>query len=55
LRQLGATHVLWNTVPGRNGGVGGPPPQIEDAIARGQLQLLFEARGYRVYEMYDRK
>jgi 4-amino-4-deoxy-L-arabinose transferase-like glycosyltransferase len=58
LRQLGATHVLWNTVPGRNGGVGGPPPQIEDAITRGYMRLLFpvnsntsEGRGYRVYEI----
>jgi 4-amino-4-deoxy-L-arabinose transferase-like glycosyltransferase len=51
LKHLRATHVLWNTVPGRNGGVFGPPPQIEDAIARNLLRLLFEARGYRVYKI----
>jgi hypothetical protein len=51
LKGLGATHVLANTDAAQNGGFGGPPPQIEDAVSRGLLKLLFEARGYRVYEI----
>ncbi|MBW3636932.1 MAG: hypothetical protein KY445_10815, partial [Armatimonadetes bacterium] len=51
LKNLGATHVLWNTAPGKNGGVFGPPqPVMDDAIARGDLGLLYEdRRGYRIY------
>jgi hypothetical protein len=56
LRDLGATHVLWNLNLdyARNGGVYGPPGLIEDAIARGDLQLQLDenaGRGYRVYSL----
>lgn len=51
LREQGATHVLWNTQPERSGGFGGPPPQVEDADSQGLLKLLYESRGYRVYEI----
>jgi len=51
LRRLGATHVLWNTDP-NNGGFGGPPlAQMNDALAKNLLILLFEAKGYRVYRL----
>jgi hypothetical protein len=49
LKAQRATHLLWNIAYANNGGFGAPPPQIEDAIARGLLRPLFEARGYRVY------
>jgi 4-amino-4-deoxy-L-arabinose transferase-like glycosyltransferase len=51
LQKLGATHVLWNTQPERNGGFGGAPPQIEEAVSDGTLQQIFEARDYRVYRI----
>jgi hypothetical protein len=51
LEKLGATHVLWNTEAARNGGFGGPPPQLEEAVNDGLLQQIFEARGYRVYRI----
>ncbi len=52
LQGLGATHVLWNTEPGRNGGFGGPPqPLMDDAIAAGKLILIVELRGYRIYRI----
>lgn len=51
LRRLGATHVLWNQTPERNGGAFGPPPQMQDAVSRGLLVLLYEARGYAVYRI----
>lgn len=48
LKEQGATHVLWNTRAAQNGGFGGPPPQIEEALAQGLLSEIYEARGYRV-------
>lgn len=55
LRGLGATHVLWNTRPGQNGGFGGPPrPLMDEAIADDQLILVTdEMRGYRIYRMVN--
>ena len=54
MRKLGTTHVLWNTEPGNNGGVFGPPqPLMDEAIAREKLILQFEARGYRIYRIVD--
>jgi hypothetical protein len=50
LKAQGATHLLANTQAAQNGGFGGPPAQMESAVSRGLLKLLFEARGYRVYE-----
>lgn len=51
LRGQGATHVLWNTVPGDNGGFGAPPPFMQEAIDAGKLRELFAERGYRVFEI----
>jgi hypothetical protein len=48
LKNQKATHVLWNTRAAQNGGFGGPPPQIEEAIAQGLLSEIYESRGYRV-------
>jgi hypothetical protein len=54
LSSLGATHVLWNVEPGRNGGGFGPPqPLMDEAIAAGKLELLYDETrgGYRVYRI----
>jgi hypothetical protein len=51
LKAQGATHVLWNTRAEQNGGFGGPPPQMNEAIERGLLTEIFEARGYRVFRI----
>jgi hypothetical protein len=51
LRGLGTTHVLWNAEPGTNGGFGGPPELIKEAISRERLVLQHEARGYRIYSI----
>jgi hypothetical protein len=51
LAGQGATHVLVNTQAARNGGFGGSPPTLQDAVASGRLRLLFSARGYEVYEI----
>ena len=51
LRAHGATHVLWNSVPGENGGFGAPPPFMQQAIDEGKLREIFAARGYRVFEI----
>ncbi len=52
LQALGATHVLVNRNPGRNGGVFGPPePLFDQAVAAGKLRLLFAARDFEVYEL----
>ena len=51
LRENGATHVLWNSVPERNGGVGAPPPQMAQAESQNLLRLVAESRGYRFYEI----
>jgi hypothetical protein len=49
LKQLGATHVLWNSAAVQNGGFGTPPPQLQQAIDAGRLRPLFEGnRSYRV-------
>jgi hypothetical protein len=48
LKKQGANYVLWNTRAEQNGGFGGPPPQIHEAIERGLLTEVYEARGYRV-------
>ena len=49
MRRLGATHVLVNENAAGNGGFGGPPPQLSEAVARGLLQPLFSERGYTLY------
>ncbi len=51
LKEQGATHVLWNTRAAQNGGFGGPPPQIEEAVAQGLLTEIYESRGYRVLKI----
>jgi hypothetical protein len=51
LRGQRITHILWNTRAGDNGGFGGPPAQMQQAMASGGVKLLFEARGYAVYEI----
>ena len=48
LKEQGATHVLWNMDAAKNGGFGGPPIQINEAIGNGQLTEIYEMRGYRV-------
>lgn len=48
LKKQGATHLLCNTRAAQNGGFGGPPPEVEEAIEGGLLAELHEARGYRV-------
>jgi hypothetical protein len=48
LRGQGATHVFWQ----EEGGVFGPPLEpMRDAIERGLLEQIFEARGARVYRV----
>jgi 4-amino-4-deoxy-L-arabinose transferase-like glycosyltransferase len=52
LRDLGATHLLCNFDSARNGGVFDPPqPFVDQAVADGNLTLLFESHGYRVYRI----
>jgi len=51
LRRLGATHLLWSANAGRTGGAGGPPPQIEVAIEQKLLIPLFEAKGFRIFQI----
>jgi hypothetical protein len=51
LRQLGATDILWNSVPLGNGGAGNAPPFIAQAVAAGTVQLVFAAHGYGVYHI----
>jgi len=53
LRANGATHVLWNSVPQRNGGVGGPPSQLAKAQADGSIRLRAESRGYQLFELTE--
>lgn len=50
LKKLGANWVLWNTDAGRNGGFGGPSPEIASLI-QSNARPEFEARGYRVYRL----
>jgi hypothetical protein len=48
LRAQGATHVFWQ----EEGGVFGPPLEpMRNAIERGLLEQIFEARGVRVYRI----
>ena len=52
LKAQGATHILWNSEPGRNGGVFGPPqPLFDQMVSAGEAELLFESRGYRVFRL----
>ena len=52
LKNTGATHVLWNFNAAQNGGFGGPPqPLWDQTVASGAAQTIFEANGYRVYEL----
>jgi len=56
LKGLGATHVLINRVPGKNGGFGGPPPQFDAMVSGGQAHLIFplngeSGHGYEVYAL----
>jgi len=51
LKKLGATHVLWNTQPERNGGFGGPPPQMAEAVSSDAMTPIFEAKGYRILKI----
>ena len=51
MRRLGATHVLVNGNASQNGGFGGPPPQMNEAVASGLLQPLFAERGYTLYAL----
>ncbi len=54
LKTHGATHVLWNSQPERNGGFGGAPPFFQDAIASGMLRPMFDRNGYFVYEIVSK-
>lgn len=51
LKKQGATHLLWNTRAAQNGGFGGPPDEIEEALEQKLLTELYEARGYRVFQL----
>ncbi|PQV64589.1 Dolichyl-phosphate-mannose-protein mannosyltransferase [Abditibacterium utsteinense] len=52
LSALGATHVLWNTQAGQNGGVFAPPqPLMDEAIEAGNLIFVVDVRGYRIYRI----
>ena len=53
LKARGATHVLWNAEPARNGGVFGPPqPLFDEMVASGAAILQWDnKRGYRVYRL----
>jgi len=51
LRNLRATHVLVNTDPAGTAGVGTAPPQLEQAVASGQVNLIFESRVYKIYAL----
>lgn len=52
LKSLGASYVLWNADAAGNGGAFGPPqPLMDEAIAGGQLRLLYDERGYRIYSL----
>jgi hypothetical protein len=53
LRALKTTHILWNSDFLTNGGAGNEPPHIEEAMAAGSVKLIYEARGYRVYELTE--
>ncbi len=54
LKKLGATHVLWNTKWKENGGVfDAPQPLMDNAIAAGNLTLITDLRGYRIYRIAD--
>lgn len=51
LRGQKATHILLNREAAVNGGFGGPPAYFDEAVNDGQLKLLYESRGYAVYEV----
>jgi len=52
LKSLGATHILWNSEAGSNGGVFGPQqPQFDRMVQSGEAIAIFDLRGYRVYEL----
>ena len=51
LKQLKATYILWNTTPGRNGGVFGPPSQMQEAIDDGLVEEMYQANGYKVFRI----
>jgi hypothetical protein len=55
LKALGATHVLWNSEPERNGGFGGAPAALPGAIEQGLLSWRYEEGGYRVYQIAEAK
>jgi hypothetical protein len=51
LQKRGATNIVLNTEPQRNGGFGGAPPFLDEAERNGLINVLYEARGYRVYQI----
>jgi len=51
LKQQHASYVLWNTEPGRTGGVFGPPAQMQQAIDAGLAREVYEANGYKIYQL----
>ncbi len=52
LKGQGATYILWNAEPARNGGVFGPPqPQFDQMVSSGAAEFLIDIRGCRVYRL----
>ena len=47
LKAQGATHIFWNTQPA----FGGPPSQMQEAIAKNLVEFLFDVKGCRVYRL----
>lgn len=52
LKNLGATHVLWNANAAQNGGFGAPPqPLWNQTVESGAAEKMFEAKGFLVFRL----
>jgi hypothetical protein len=51
LKKKGATYILWNTTPERNGGVFGPPSQMQQAVDAGLVEQIYQANGYKIFRI----
>lgn len=51
LKKQGAAYILWNTTPARNGGVFGPPGQMQQAVDASLVEEMYQANGYKIYKI----
>jgi hypothetical protein len=51
LKKQGATYILWNTIPESNGGVFGPPGQMQQAVEQSLVEEIYQANGYKIFRI----